>query len=138
MFYFFVFLLHLIEQYVNIYRLQKGSQKLKEQELDKMPMKREDHESLLGELVDPNLAQERRLEILTSLRTDYTGVIDEHSTNITKIDKLEAENKDFLKSHAQLFRKLGSMEDPELQKTQEQTDLAETITLEDIEKGVLK
>jgi len=101
-----------------------------------MVMKKEDHESLLNELIDPELDQSRRTEILQLLRNDYNTVLAEHEEMTANIEKLQRDNSDLVLSNSKLFRQIGIMGNTEKEEELEQKEFSETITIEELEKGV--
>ena len=101
-----------------------------------MVMKKEDHESLLNELLDPELETSRRTEILQLLRNDYNTVIAEHEEMTANIEKLQKDNSDLVLSNSKLFRQIGIMGNTEKEEELEQKEFSETITIEELEKGV--
>lgn len=98
-----------------------------------MPMPRDNHETLLNELMNPELNHTRRTEILQELRTDYGTVLSEHDEYTTKIDKLSKDNSDLVLSNSKLFRQIG-LTDSEDNKENEKKEFSETITISDFEK----
>lgn len=97
-------------------------------------MERDAHETLLNELLNPELETSRKTEILQTLRVDYNatlGSLDELSQ--TK-EKLSKDNQDLIISNSKLFRQLGVVSAPEDEKLQEKSK-SETITLDDLERG---
>jgi regulator of replication initiation timing len=98
-----------------------------------MPMTRDEHEALLNELINPELEQSRRTEILQSLRVDYGSVITDFDKNTQQLDKLTKDNADLVVSNSKLFRQIGLTDNPEQKKQEEQKTFSETITLEQIE-----
>ena len=99
-----------------------------------MPMSKEEHETLLSELLQPDLEQSRRTEILQMMRTDYDGVLNDFTSLTETNNKLQANNDDLIISNSKLFRQLGTVGDSEHKKQQEQKSFSETITLEALEK----
>lgn len=104
-----------------------------------MPMLRDDHETLLNELLTPDLEQSRRTEILQLLRTDYGTVLADFDGLTKTKTKLEKDNSDLVVSNSQLFRQIGIIggDDKSKQKQEEKT-LSETITIEGLEKQQLQ
>lgn len=96
------------------------------------PMERESHESLLNELLTPDIAVSRITEIAQELRTDYGTVIEEHTSLSTTVDTLKLEKDDLVVSNSRLFRQLGT-ETGKPDKKEEEKSFSETITLESIE-----
>lgn len=100
-----------------------------------MPMSKEEHESLLNELLGADIEQSRRTEILQQLRVDYGTVHADFDNLTTTNQKLQANNDDLIVSNSQLFRQLGVVGgNAELQKQEEQKTFSETVTLEALEK----
>jgi regulator of replication initiation timing len=96
-------------------------------------MKREDHETLLNELLDSGLEQSRRTEILQQLRVDYNNVTTEFGELTENTKKLQLDNSDLVLSNSKLFRQLGVTGTPEEPK-EKQKDFSESITIEALEK----
>lgn len=97
-----------------------------------MPMSREDHESLLNELIVPDLEHSRRTEILTALRNDH-GTTHAEFTELTQTrEKLQKDNQDLIISNSKLFRQIGLTDTGKQEEVQK--NKAETITIEDFEK----
>lgn len=99
-----------------------------------MPMERDKHEALLNELLNPELEQSRRTEILQELRVDYGGVLTDFDTITKESAKLKSDNADLVVSNSKLFRQLGVTNDTEAQKKEEEKTFSETVTLEQLEK----
>jgi hypothetical protein len=99
-----------------------------------MPMKKDDHEALLGELLDTELTHTRRTEILQNLRADYGSVLAEHQEHSDRITKLSEDNSDLIVSNSKLFRQIGVTGTPK-EKDEVKKEFSETITLEQLEKG---
>jgi hypothetical protein len=99
-----------------------------------MPMKRDDHEALLNELLNPEIEQSRRTEILQQLRVDYGTVISDHESITTLNAKLQTEKDDLVVSNSKLFRQLGiTGGNEDTKKKEEEKTFSETITLESLE-----
>jgi len=99
-----------------------------------MPMERDAYEALLNKLLDPELPQSERTDILQNLRADYNTVIAEHEDHTNSIEKLQLDNSDLVVSNSKLFRQIGvtgTPAEPELEKK----EYSETVTIEDLEKG---
>lgn len=102
-----------------------------------MPMDKEKHEELLGELLNPELEQTRRTEILQLLRVDYDSVVTDFSSLTETNTKLKANNDDLIIANSQLFRQLGTVGgDDESKKKVEEKTFSETVTLESLEKTI--
>jgi hypothetical protein len=106
-----------------------------ESEVIYMPMKREDHESLLNELLTPELEQSRRTEILQQLRVDYNTVQGDFENLTTTNKKLSTDNEDLIISNSKLFRQLGVVGGEEKKEVKEK-QFSETVTIEALEKGI--
>ena len=99
-----------------------------------MPLEREHHENLLNELLQSDLEQSRRTEILQVLRVDYGTVLADFNQLNETNTKLQKNNDDLIVSNSQLFRQVGITGNPELEKKEEEKTFSETITLESLEK----
>ena len=100
-----------------------------------MPMSKENHELLLTELLNAELDQSRRTEILQQLRTDYGTVHADFEELTTTNTKLKSNNDDLIVSNSQLFRQLGVVGgNEETKKKEEEKNFSETVTLELLEK----
>jgi len=99
-----------------------------------MPMKKDEHETLLNKLLDTDLSHSERTEILQTLRTDYGGVLADFDDHTKSIEKLQSENSDLVVSNSKLFRQIG-VTGTEKEKDVEEKEFSETITLEELEKG---
>lgn len=100
-----------------------------------MPMTKEEHENLLGELLQPDLEQSRRTEILQLMRTDYTGVHSDFEELTNSNTKFKKDNDDLIISNSQLFRQLGTVGNPQKEEEIVQKEFSETVTLEQLEKS---
>lgn len=104
-----------------------------------MPMARDDHEAILTDLLNPELEQSRRTELLQNLRADYSGVLTDHEKMTQDLTKLRADNDDLIVSNSKLFRQIGIEGGGEDKKREEeQKTFSETITVSAIEKGMVK
>lgn len=99
-----------------------------------MPMSRDDHEALLGELLGGELDHTRRTEILQELRADYSGVLTDFDDFTSKTEKLEKENNDLVKSNSMLFRQSGIVGNKDKEDEEDNKQFSETVTLEQLEK----
>lgn len=106
----------------------------KEEEENEMPMKRDDHEGLLNELLTPELEHSRRTEILQALRVDYGTVLTDFDTATKTTEKLQRDNSDLVVSNSKLFRQLGTQENPDAKKKEDEKTFSETVTLESLEQ----
>jgi mRNA degradation ribonuclease J1/J2 len=93
-----------------------------------MPMEREAYEAILNDLLNPELEQSRRTELLQNLRVDYGTVISEHEEHTGKIKKLSEDNSDLVVSNSKLFRQIG-LTNKEDKKEEAKKEFSETITI---------
>lgn len=100
-----------------------------------MPMDKEEYEGILNELLDGEIEHSRKTELLQTLRVDYGNVHSDFEEVTKHRDTLQAKHDDLVVSNSQLFRKLGTTQDPELNKKEEQKTFSETVRLEDLEKA---
>lgn len=96
-------------------------------------MPRDEHEALLNELLNPELEQSRRTEILQTMRTDYGSVLTDFEEHTNKINKLTADNSDLVVSNSKLFRQIG-VTGTGKEKDEEQKEFSETVTISDLER----
>jgi hypothetical protein len=99
-----------------------------------MPMKREDHETLLNELLNGEIEHSRKTEILQQLREDHTTTHSEFTVLSSTSEKLQRDNNDLIVSNSKLFRQAGIVGTPQ-EPEQKKKELSETITIEAIERG---
>lgn len=99
-----------------------------------MPMTREEHETLLNALLNPELEQSQRTEMLQQLRVDYGTVITDFDSLTTTSEKLRQDNSDLVVSNSKLFRQIGITDDPNKKKEEDQKSFSESVTLESLEK----
>lgn len=72
-----------------------------------MVMEVDRHETILNRLNDPEITHNERTELLTELRADFTGVVNDLSEQTKSIKDLEKEKTDLVQAHSQLFRERG-------------------------------
>lgn len=72
------------------------------------------HEEILNTLNNPDLEHTERTQLLSELRSDFTTVVTDFSTNTKTITELEKERNDLLLAHSQMFRQLGTKEEDDL------------------------
>lgn len=96
-----------------------------------MPMEREKHESILNELLNPEIEQSRRTELLQELRVDYGSVITDYTELKQSNEKLQADNSDLVVSNSKLFRQIGLTDTNEKEEVKEK-EFSETVTLESL------
>lgn len=92
-------------------------------------MEREKHESILNELLNPEIDQSRRTELLQELRVDYGSVITDYTELKQSNEKLQADNSDLVVSNSKLFRQIGLTDTNEKEEVKEK-EFSETVTLE--------
>jgi hypothetical protein len=98
-----------------------------------MPMEHDKYESILNELYGET-TPDRRTELLQLLRTDYSKVIEDHTSYTTKIGDLEKDNKGLQIANGQLFRQIGfDGAPPEEKEKEKQKTFSESITIEALE-----
>lgn len=98
-----------------------------------MAYTRDEHEAILNDLLNPELEQSRRTELLQQLRVDYGGVLADNETNAKQIEKLTKDNGDLVIANSQLFRKVG-ITDIEDKKEEEKKTFSQTVKISDFEK----
>lgn len=99
-----------------------------------MPMSREEYETLLNELNNPELEHSKRTEYLQNLRVDYSKVLEDTENYTKKLQELEKDNNDLVLSNSKLFRQVGIQGNPEMEKKEEQKTISETITIDQFEQ----
>jgi len=97
------------------------------------PMEREKHEEILNKLLDKDLEQSERTELLQTLRQDYSTVLADFEDNTKRMEKLEKDNNDLVVSNSQLFRQLGTTQDSELDEQEQQKSFSEEVTISQLE-----
>lgn len=98
-----------------------------------MPMDREAYESILNDLLNPELEQSKRTDLLQQLRVDYGTVISEHDEHTSKIKKLSEDNSDLVVSNSKLFRQIG-LTNSDDNKEEEKKEFSQTVTISQLEK----
>jgi hypothetical protein len=101
-----------------------------------MPLNREEHETLLAELLSPELEHSRKTEILSQMRDNYTEFTTSHETLSKSAEKLKKDNEDLIISNSKLFRQTGVFGETKHKEEDDKKSFSETITIEDIEKGL--
>jgi len=96
-------------------------------------MEREKHEEILNKLLDKDLEQSERTELLQTLRQDYSTVLADFEDNTKRMEKLEKDNNDLVVSNSQLFRQLGTTQDSELDEQEQQKSFSEEVTISQLE-----
>jgi hypothetical protein len=101
-----------------------------------MPLTREDHETLLAELLSPELDHARKTEILSQMRDNYTEFTTTHESLNKTTEKLKKDNEDLIVSNSKLFRQTGVFGEPKHKEEDDKKTFSETITIEALEKGL--
>lgn len=102
-----------------------------------MFLSKEEHETLLTELLGGEIEQARKTEILQQLRVSHGTAHAEVETVKSTNDKLQKNNDDLIVSNSQLFRQLGVVgEGAEKKEEFKEKEFSETVTLEQLEKGL--
>lgn len=96
-----------------------------------MPMERDKHEAILNELLNPEIEQSKRTELLQELRVDYGSVITDYTELTQSNEKLQADNSDLVVSNSKLFRQIGVTDTNEKEEVKEK-EFSETVTLENL------
>lgn len=96
---------------------------------------REKHEELLNQLLDPELEQSQRTEILQELRVNYNSATESYNELVKNNERLQKDNDDLIVSNSKLFRQAGIVGKEEEEKV-EQKEFSETVTLEQLEGNV--
>ena len=99
-----------------------------------MAFTREEHEELLVELASGELTEERKFEILQTIRADHGEVVETIQTHSKELETLRKDNLDLTTTNSRLFRQQGIQNDPELAKQQEEKDRHQTIKIDDLFK----
>lgn len=94
-------------------------------------MERDKHEAILNELLNPEIEQSRRTELLQELRVDYGSVITDYTELKQSNEKLQADNSDLVVSNSKLFRQIGLTDTNEKEEVKEK-EFSETVTLESL------
>jgi sugar-specific transcriptional regulator TrmB len=96
-----------------------------------MPLNREEHETLLSELLSPDIEAARRTEILTSLRDDKTESSTSFEVLSNEKEKLAKDNADLVVANSKLFRQTGVVTTEP--KKDEAKEFSKTVTIEALE-----
>ena len=99
-----------------------------------MPMKRDDHENLLAELLKPDLDASTKTDILQQLRNDYIGVHTEFEEINKSAERLKSDNDALIVSNSKLFREAGIVKEDKPDPKEIEKEYSETVTLEALEK----
>lgn len=102
-----------------------------------MPLTREEHEAILNQLLLPDTEQSTRTDLLQQLRADYGGVLTDFDNLNTNNKKLSDDNADLVVANSKLFRAQGIVTDEQKDEDKKKT-VSETITIEEIERGIAK
>jgi regulator of replication initiation timing len=102
-----------------------------------MPLAKDKHEEILGKLLNPELPQSERTDLLQELRVDYGAVLADHEDHTTKIKTLSETNTDLVVANSKLFRQIGRDNEDD-KKEDDKKSFSESITIEKIERGNVK
>ena len=102
-----------------------------------MPMNREEHETLLAELLTPDLDASRRTEILQNIRDNYTEFTTSTEVLVKDKEKLEKDNSALVVANSKLFRSHGIVVDDEPKKD-DKKEFSQTVTIEQLEQKLKK
>lgn len=98
-----------------------------------MPMERDAHEAILADLLNPELEQSRRTDLLQQLRVDYGTVIADHTEHTSTIEKLTIDNSDLVVANSKLFRERGYVDKKDKEEEQKK-EFSETVTISQLEQ----
>lgn len=94
---------------------------------------KDEHEALLNELLDGNIDQTRKTEILQELRTEHTAIREGVQSLEESNEKYEKNNNDLITSNSQLFRQLGYLDNENQKPPEEESkEFSETVTVDDL------
>lgn len=93
-----------------------------------MALSQERHEEILTSLNDPELTHSDRAELLTELRSDYTGVLDTMTEYEKNTAHLQKEREDLLHANSIYFRQLQSQTNLDNDTPPEQEIKVQSIT----------
>lgn len=97
-----------------------------------MPLTREEHESLLNELNNPDLDVVRRTEVLQLMRSDYGTILSDSEDKQTLIQENQRMIQDLTLANSKLFRQIGIEQDKNLKEEDVKKSRSESITLESL------
>lgn len=100
-------------------------------------MDKEKLEEFLQELLNPELEQSRKTEILQELRVGFSTVSAELEELTKANEKLQKDNNDLVISNSKLFRQLGTLGDESKEEEVEKKEFSETVTLEELENNAI-
>lgn len=100
-------------------------------------MDKEKLEEMLQELLNPELEQSRKTEILQELRVGFSTVSAELEELTKANEKLQKDNNDLVISNSKLFRQLGTLGDESKEEEVEKKEFSETVTLEELENNAI-
>ena len=98
-----------------------------------MPMDRDQYEAILSDLLNPELEQSKRTDLLQQLRVDYGTVIADHEEHTTKLQKLTEDNADLVVANSKLFRERGYVSEKDKEEDKKK-EFSETVTISQLEK----
>lgn len=96
-------------------------------------MARDEHEEILNKLLDPEIEQSERTELLGTLRNNYNTTVSSFDEANSTVEKLQNDNSDLIISNSKLFRQVGIVGNEGKEKEVEEKEFSETVTLEQLE-----
>ena len=96
-------------------------------------MARDEHEEILNKLLDPEIEQSERTELLGVLRNNYNTTVSSFDEANSTVEKLQNDNSDLIISNSKLFRQVGIVGNEDKEKEVEEKEFSETVTLEQLE-----
>ena len=96
-------------------------------------MARDEHEEILNKLLDPEIEQSERTELLGTLRNNYNTTVSSFDEVNSTVEKLQNDNSDLIISNSKLFRQVGIVGNEGKEKEVEEKEFSETVTLEQLE-----
>lgn len=96
-------------------------------------MARDEHEEILNKLLDPEIEQSERTELLGTLRNNYNTTVTSFDEANSTVEKLQNDNSDLIISNSKLFRQVGIVGNEDKEKEVEEKEFSETVTLEQLE-----
>jgi hypothetical protein len=102
-----------------------------------MRLSRDERETLLNDLLNPELDHATRSENLQKFRLAFDSADVEIEEFEKKTSKMKTDIDDLVLSNSKLFRQLGQESGTEKQKEEHKEKIfSETVTIEGLEKGV--
>lgn len=96
----------------------------------------ERHEEILNLLNNPTTDQATKTDLFGELRQGFGEGTDTITTLTENNEKLSSSNTDLTLANSKLFRQIGVPQDEETKEKEEEKTFSETVTLEQLEKGL--